>query len=1517
MKILAHSMIKPILILGFSLFFFILKAQTIQIDSTFSSDTQIFPFEEIGTVYGIRLNGTVTINSDTSLIRIILRDTLYNEYLVYEAYSCISTSNQFAVSNACDETCYSNGLVPGSLQIQIINASLVFTSLNLSSNYNQDGTELQQKAKEAVELQKATNINSYISRNHMVWLADTNSISNLAYAKKKALFGNSYNNMGLDYYRGGIYDPSPNSAKVVSTSTLITHWDWRNRHGANNPNKGDFYYNPGNNGWLTSIKDQLQFDCTGLCYIYAPLASLEAVSNLYFNFPYNYDLSEQQVLECDEYDTNECIYGDVSNTNAYISTSGVIDEEHYPRREKELCINNPNAEYRIKAQGFNYVNPHKSDDIKIALIKNGPLNTWHGNYYAGENHFMSLIGFGKCELGDTIQSYPAGNYFVIDESSVYIGANYFIYKNSWGSNWGSSGFMTHIETNLNGHPEGVSYYITPIDDILTENDTIRYYDKDKDGYYYWGIGNKPDGCPDTEADSDDSEPRLGPFDNNYFSVPVAPTISVDRGSDKIHQQGVYSFYDGTWTAGHVETLTFTVSNEGNAQLNLLPDDFGGTITLAGSNDFEEGTYIIDPSIDKTNGSTSFDIKFTLRTPINEPKMVTITIHLNEVDMEDFVFTLVFSNCTNTQPENISGITTWNSPEALLKFGDVHVLRDALLTINGLVAFTQNASLIVEQGGTVIIDGGHITSFCNKTWKGIDVWGDINKSQFSHPPEARQEQGVVRLKNGGKISYAETAIETIKYINGQPDYTTSGGVVSIWDGTIEECTKGVVFYPYENFYPDKAHPQSNWSYFNRARFFNENQVVNDAQLKLNGVNGMRIQGSSFENKAVHNHLITSFGIKSFNSGFSVNKIDLSPMPSGGFIPCSFKGFEYGIHATAGRLITSSIGIRSSYFEDNERSIFLSAIENPVITSNEFKVRDINTKFDVGDNLIGIYLDNSTDGFTVEENRFYSYLQSGLLQINKCAGIVVNNSGENPNELYNNSFDKLTIGIEAIGNNRDLTGAGLCIKCNDFINCRTDIYVTHGDEPTPDPKLGIAVNQGEKGEEDPTKPAGNTFTEVNMEVNFENDINCGSIIYTYHGINPGNVKLQPDPISNTISQQPDWDEQYSKTTACPSHLGGSINLISEKILITTEAELIENKRDTIKILTDGGNTAQLQIDVANAIPAETIEIRQELIDKSPYLSDTVILTAIKNENAIPNAILRDVLILNPQSAKSSNVINSINNRITPVPDYLIEEIIQGRNVLGGKEILEHDLNNHSKNYYQSLHKIETYYQSDTLSISVSKDSLVELWQNQPFPVSKYKLAFIYLSENDFVAISNILNSITTEYELTPKEENIHDLYSYLFELLWQIQTDSIGLDSTKKIALLSLAENYKSKPGTYAMNLLLNDGEIIYEEPFYFPESTKSAQFQSNKFKEPLSTKILKIFPNPASGYFIAEYDLNGFKGKMTINLRDLVGNNLYSEVLSNSKSQIVILIMNFPSGIYLVDLQENGHSIEAHKIVIIK
>ena len=309
----------------------------------------------------------------------------------------------------------------------------------------------------------------------------------------------------------------------------------------------------------------------------------------------------------------------------------------------------------------------------------------------------------------------------------------------------------------------------------------------------------------------------------------------------------------------------------------------------------------------------------------------------------------------------------------------------------------------------------------------------------------------------------------------------------------------------------------------------------------------------------------------------------------------------------------------------------------------------------------------------------------------------------------------------------------------------------------------------------------------------------------------------------------------------------------------------------------------------------------LDESPYLSDTVMKSAINKENVLPNAMIRDVLVANPQSAKSTEILDRINERIDPMTEEMIGEILEGRNVEGALEILEDNLALHMTSKYKSLHRLESYYKHDTLDISGSKDSLIRIWSQETDPSILYKLAFLHLYNIDSINCLSTLDLIPQQINFSQQDQEEYDEYSELMNLLWGLRNGSSALDSLVEEQLISLSSN-DSKPGSIARNVLIANGIIDYIEPIYLADNLKSSLvIPENPKKENSNVHRLKVHPNPANEYIIVSYDLTGLTGDFQIIITSSEGKPIIHRSLTGIKNQIIISTVKISSSMYVVNL----------------
>jgi len=390
MKTFIQNLSAFFLILTFS---FSLSAQLIQIDANFTSDTVIYPFSGIDKITELSMEGSVTLNHDTSLVRIILQDDFGLQFMVFELYPLICPGLSLSVKEHCDETCALDQIKPVSLIIQLIDADLTLKNLKYSDQVKQNAEQLRYTAKRAKDVEKIEIMNLQIPYYRMHWTAGDNGTISKYYNQKRQMWGDGYNLCGFDYYADGVFEFVGHREYPKVNPDLVRQFDWKDRHGANNSQSP--YRNENNlkAGWLTGVKDQA--GC-GSCWVFAPIGAIEAIINLHTTYHLDFDLSEQQVLSC-AYEGGDCEGGRVDSSYYFIKNEGVVTQNCCEYEAYKVNCNNLEICSGLENDTIIKINDilgaeYDQDSIRIFLINNGPQAASF-NYPGKGNHAVVLTGF--------------------------------------------------------------------------------------------------------------------------------------------------------------------------------------------------------------------------------------------------------------------------------------------------------------------------------------------------------------------------------------------------------------------------------------------------------------------------------------------------------------------------------------------------------------------------------------------------------------------------------------------------------------------------------------------------------------------------------------------------------------------------------------------------------------------------------------------------------------------------------------------------------------------------------------------------------------------------------------------------------------------------------------------------------------------------------------------------------------------------------------------------------------------
>ncbi len=471
---------------------------TLQSETILKARTFDTPIKK--SIYGLSVNGTVNLFGEASLVRVLLIDDNHNEYLVFEINSLLASEKEFTINSIAEESKLLNNVVPKEIRIVTMNGQCSISHINYSTtpirDYNNNVRDLRKEQHNA----KITALNIMIPQKGMNWKAGETFISLQTHEEKKCTFGKEDeilpNLQGFEYYVGGVFEVKsdiPDGSIVQSKSReMIPSFDWRERHGATDSNSP--YYEK-DHGWATSIKTQ---GSCGSCWSHSTLATAEMMANLYYNQHIDLDLAEQYLMACScpevcEKPGKPCSGGWSTEASKWLVKNGVTDEKNFPYvgTDGPSCgdsASNPEEHFAFSDGQYLRTIPSQ-DSLKSFLIHNGPLNVEILSMW----HCMSLVGYkGEAGSNNTI----------------------WIYKNSHGSGSGEDGYGL-FKTKMNDI-RSADCFMGKASSLNYTDDDIKCQDLDNDGYYNWGIGDKPAHCPECpdEPDCDDSRNDRGPMNDD-------------------------------------------------------------------------------------------------------------------------------------------------------------------------------------------------------------------------------------------------------------------------------------------------------------------------------------------------------------------------------------------------------------------------------------------------------------------------------------------------------------------------------------------------------------------------------------------------------------------------------------------------------------------------------------------------------------------------------------------------------------------------------------------------------------------------------------------------------------------------------------------------------------------------------------------------------------------------------------------------------------------------------------------
>ncbi len=846
-------------------------------------------------------------------------------------------------------------------------------------------------------------------------------------------------------------------------------------------------------------------------------------------------------------------------------------------------------------------------------------------------------------------------------------------------------------------------------------------------------------------------------------------------------------------------------------------------------------------------------------------------------------------------KQITSNTTWTG-KTYKFFDDLYISSGATLNLTGTtLKFFRNAKVKVARGAKLnMATNSILTTTCDSVlWAGVEVWGNPSLTQS---PTTNQGHVVM---NNSTIEFAKIGVLLDRPMPtdgpGVPS-GNGGGIIQAESSTFNNNFIGVSFSGYTTY--DNISSFSNCLFTANTSFPEINTGI-DCHAILNSVIGIDFLKCTFTVGFGVKH---NGGIRSFNSNFLVDGI-VDPVTRL-YHRSVFENLKYGVYATAS-LSSRNFTVRNSVFRLCNTGVFGSGINGSRITENRFlqpTFKD-SKKF----TEFGIFLEYC-NSYTIQEDTLMGIYSHTLSE----AGILIRNSGPAENLVYNNLMNNFYAGIIAEGENRGPFGTGLCIKCNDFYVNMTDIQIIPWGG-IPYTSQGIKRNQGSI-QDTITAPAGNWFTNPSNSdiININNEY-TQPIEYFYHRF-PINPRLQPERdhvviYANTVFLTRGTDDPFVKEEACPSKL--KVKQSKEELVtssISKTNEIIETQSQ-LTTLTDDGDTPLLVNSITSSAPFEALILHDELLNTSPYLSDTALIEAGKKEEVLNSALVRDIMVANPHSAKSPEVIAALEQRVEQLPEELMDEIKAGKELISARQSLELIKSDLMADLAASRSELLQTYQEEH-----NFDSLRWALDQFPEPLSEYQKAWTWLDEGNSVYALTALQNL--DLETIPEHHRaIQPGYLELAGVLNQLFTDTtyVLTDDSLSVEALFVLANEDNAAGVSARNLLSAFSLISYEPSVTLPETGLkfSPVNKKPKTKGNNPQEKFHVFPNPADDYIVIAYQLEK-EGELSIVSQD--GRIVYSQLINPGHNQVVVRINLFTSGIYIARMVE-GKKVQSAKFTV--
>jgi|GEM_PF-5585780 len=576
--------------------------------------------------------------------------------------------------------------------------------------------------------------------------------------------------------------------------------------------------------------------------------------------------------------------------------------------------------------------------------------------------------------------------------------------------------------------------------------------------------------------------------------------------------------------------------------------------------------------------------------------------------------------------------------------ELRIKSGSKLTVqNGVrLEFGPNAKLIIEPGGELDLlgltnDSVVLTSACGLPWAGVR---NLGISNVPNSPQSNMALSYAVVEN----AVVGVRMGKMPHPNDLHHYRSRGGVIQAHSSTFRNNQVDIDFLPYTEL-DSLGTPISNLSLLQNCRFITTgtlyNTILPKHHVSMESVQGIRFLNCIFENTMANDDVTArGLGIYAMNASYHIKGTNTVNYNSG-FVNLTEGIVHLGSSADLLRVEKSKfVGnirgvtvlesvcalIRDNYFHIPASALPTIAYDTSFTLNPNPKQIELQTYA----NPVGVHLIRS-HGYQVARNEFNNGVgtEGGT---NWNYGIVVNSTTDIDNDssefyigdLKLNDFGNLDVGVQVEGwnsyYNEQLSGndpglvyqSGLNIKCNRFnqtSEATYDIAVVEG-------TLKYQGRCPRPSDNNPQRlPANNVFQRACDGTTVENML-YHHIFNNNSSILLGNDYAVYDSLV-TITNPECHDVNYVNSEYCQIGVFDFNDACNSQIVsipsvphlpasIQTKSIQLDSAISYYVDIIDDGDTEQM-LNMILDLQESTGDLTQLLLNASPYLSDTVLVSA----------------------------------------------------------------------------------------------------------------------------------------------------------------------------------------------------------------------------------------------------------------------------------------------------------------------